>query len=146
MIPETEQQERRICRRSASSARAPRRAAVWMSVLPAACSVAAVEIMIASATRLENRHPDNGVDAACGRTAPGASAGSSVSGFFVGMVIELLDLLGALPEEKIGTDRRAEDRDDGRCGPRAKRSAWDADHAEPDRAPQSRWIMNTTAT
>ncbi len=79
--------------------------------MPAACSVAAALTMMKSAIRFEKPMPMY-VSILIRRRCRRAVSGACVSGAAAGSGIDLLDFLRRLPEEEIGADRRAEQRDD----------------------------------
>ncbi len=92
--------------RSASAAWAE----VWMSVTPWACRVAAVVDDDEQGDEVGEAHADVGVDADAAELGR-RLLGRALQRLGVGALLDLLDLLLGLPEEQVGADRGAEDRD-----------------------------------
>ena len=82
----------------------------WMSVMPVACSVAAVVMMIAIAIRLENAMPTS-VSIRMRRISSLPIGGILLQRLLVGIDALLFGLLRRLPDEQIRRDGRAEDGD-----------------------------------
>ncbi len=99
-------------RRWASARRPPARWTGW-SVWPLALSVTAVVRMMKKATMFDAAMPIH-VSQPMRCSCCGACCGSSISGPASGIGLLVLDLLRTLPEEEIGADGGAEDRDDQR--------------------------------
>ena len=89
--------------------------------------------MIAMAIRLEISMPAM-VSIRMRDKAALAWRGASSSGLVAALLIHFLHFLGALPEEKIGADGGAEDRDDGGGGA-LRQVGMQADQAQADGAP-----------